>query len=92
MIIIIVIIGILLGLTTGWAFLVLADRHSRALLVTTSIFGALGAVSADQLLSWGFSIWGISILPLLAGSIVLPLISIYGFYLSKKYFKKLRAS
>ncbi len=38
----IIIIGILLGAFTGWGFLTIADRHSRALLVTTSTFGALG--------------------------------------------------
>ncbi|MHA5095457.1 hypothetical protein R5R51_09155 [Oenococcus oeni] len=87
----IIIIGILLGAFTGWGLLTIADRHSRALLVTTSTFGALGAVAANQLLSWGLTVWGISILPVLAGSIVLPLVSIYGFYFGKNYFKKLRA-
>ncbi|WP_240031134.1 hypothetical protein [Oenococcus oeni] len=38
--------------------LTIADRHSRALLVTTSTFGALEAVAANQLLSWGLTVWG----------------------------------
>lgn len=90
MIIITTILGILLGLGTAWICLFATARSSKVLWPIAAVFGGLGSVPGNQLLSWGPSIGSMAILPVIAGGIVMSFVSIGGFYIIRNYFRALR--
>lgn len=75
------IIAIIVGIIFGglWTLLVTAvtKKKSWVLQIINSLFGALGAVSANQLLVYGPSILGISIVPAITGAVVLAFVVTY---------------
>lgn len=90
MIVIIAILGVLLGLGTAWICLFATARSSTILWPVAAVFGGLGAVSGNQLLSWGPALGSMYILPVVTGGIVMAFVSVCGFYIVRNYFKVLR--
>lgn len=81
-----VLVNIVVGLVMGGFVAVLANLikkpgHNQVKKISFDViclaFGALGAVSADQLLVYGPTFLGVSILPSIVGGLVLAFVAAY---------------
>lgn len=76
-----IVIGLVFGLGTAYLANLIKRPASTVktwvALVSGLVFGALGAVSADQLLTYGAQVAGISIVPAIVGSIVLAFVVLF---------------
>jgi len=74
-----IIVGIVFGGLCSFVVKAVAKKSSIVLLVLNCIFGALGAVAANQLLVYGPIILGLSIVPTIVGAIVLSIVVTYAY-------------
>ncbi|MFC4771300.1 hypothetical protein [Enterococcus hermanniensis] len=89
-----IIFAILIGAVMGWLWTLLVSkirgRSTNLLLGINSIFGALGAVSANQLLVYGPDLLDLSIIPTIVGAIVLSIVVTYGYFYATNKLEKIR--
>ncbi|WP_260301461.1 hypothetical protein [Schleiferilactobacillus harbinensis] len=76
-----IIVGVIAGGFVAWlANLIKKPGSSVQNIVTYAlglVFGGLGGQAADQLLNWGPTLFGSSIIPVLAGGLVLSFVVLY---------------
>jgi uncharacterized membrane protein YeaQ/YmgE (transglycosylase-associated protein family) len=91
-----IILTILIGFIFGGLVTLIMNRltlkDNPFLFGINLVFGALGAVSANQLLSYGPIFFDISIVPSIVGAVVLSLVSTYGYLYTVRHIKKLRSN